>query len=121
MSDLKDPRVFFAAERTLMAWTRTGLTLIAFGFMLERFGLFMHMLSNQPGHLGRDFSFWIGIAFIVLAIWIIAYSVVQYRRVLKTLNPAEFPENYTIWAGIAMNVAVVALGIALITYLFTEL
>jgi len=31
MSDLNDPRVFFAAERTLMAWNRTGLTLMAFG------------------------------------------------------------------------------------------
>ena len=35
MSDLNDPRVFFAAERTLLAWTRTSLTLMAFGFVIE--------------------------------------------------------------------------------------
>jgi putative membrane protein len=120
MSDLKDPRVFFAAERTLMAWTRTGLTLMAFGFMLERFGLFLHMLRKIPGHIGRDLSFWIGIAFITLAILVISYSVVQYRRVMQTMNPVEIPENYSTWAGIAMNVAVVALGIALVAYLFSE-
>ncbi|MPZ77370.1 MAG: DUF202 domain-containing protein [Deltaproteobacteria bacterium] len=39
MSDLNDPRVFFAADRTLLAWTRTGITLMGFGFVIERFGL----------------------------------------------------------------------------------
>lgn len=121
MSDIKDPRVLFAAERTLMAWCRTGLTLMAFGFMLERFGLFIHMLRNVPGHIGRDLSFWIGIAFITLALLVIGLSIVQYRRVVKTMNPIEIPENYSTWMCIAMNVAVVALGFALVAYLFLEL
>ena len=33
---LSDPRVFFAAERTLLAWVRTGLTIMAFGFVVAR-------------------------------------------------------------------------------------
>ncbi|MGE5321091.1 MAG: YidH family protein [Hyphomicrobiaceae bacterium] len=121
MSDLNDPRVFFAAERTLMAWNRTGLTLMAFGFVLERFGLFLHVLRQNPGHAGRDMSFWIGIAFISLALTVIGFSIVQYRRVLKTLKPIEIPERYCTWGGIAMNVSVVVLGFALLAYLFSEL
>ncbi|MDP1529264.1 MAG: DUF202 domain-containing protein [Rhodoferax sp.] len=77
MSDLNDPRVFFAAERTLLAWNRTGLTLMAFGFVLERFGLFMHLLYPHPGRSGRDVSFWLGVAFIVLGMWAIAFSIVH--------------------------------------------
>ncbi len=121
MSDLNDPRVFFAAERTLMAWNRTGLTLMAFGFVLERFGLFMHMLRPTPGHTGRDFSFWIGVAFITLALIVIGFSIVQFRRVLRTLKPVEIPQRYCTWSGIAMNLSVVLLGIALLAYLFSEL
>ena len=47
MSDLNDPRVFFAAERTLLAWNRTSLSLMAFGFVIERFGLFVSILMPQ--------------------------------------------------------------------------
>lgn len=120
MSDLNDPRVFFAAERTLMAWNRTGLTLMAFGFVMERFGLFLHMLKATPRGLGRDFSFWIGVAFIALALAVEVHSVIQYRRVLKTLRPVEIPERYATWGGIAANLTVVGLGAALLAYLFSE-
>ncbi|OJW90873.1 DUF202 domain-containing protein [Thiobacillus sp. 65-1402] len=121
MSGLDDPRVFFAAERTLMAWNRTGLTLMAFGFVLERFGLFLHMLRQDPHHVGRDLSFWIGVAFISLALLAIGFSIVQFRRVLRTLKPIEIPARYCTWSGMAMNLAVVVLGVALLAYLFSEL
>jgi putative membrane protein len=50
MSDLNDPRVLFAAERTLLAWNRTGPSLMAFGFVIERFGLFLRYISTAPGN-----------------------------------------------------------------------
>jgi putative membrane protein len=42
-----DPRIFFAAERTLLAWLRTGLTVMALGFVVARVGLFLRLSSQQ--------------------------------------------------------------------------
>ncbi len=123
MSDLNDPRVLFAAERTLLAWNRTSLTVMAFGFVIERFGLFMRMLTqgNLPGgglSAERGPSFWVGLIFIFLGAVIALLSTIQYRRVLTTLRPVEIPEGYWIKLAMWTNLAVAALGITLILFLF---
>jgi putative membrane protein len=119
MSDLNDPRVFFAAERTLLAWNRTSLSLMAFGFVIERFGLFVSVLlprHNTP--LQRGLSFWAGLAFVLLGAVVAAYSTVQYRKVLATLKPIEIPDNYRTDLGVISNLIVAALGIVLAVYFF---
>jgi putative membrane protein len=119
MSDLNDPRVFFAAERTLLAWNRTSLSLMAFGFVIERFGLFITILlpqHNQP--LQRGISFWTGLAFVLLGAAVAAYSTLQFRKVLKTLRPIEIPEGYRVSPGIVTNLAVALLGVVLTIYFF---
>jgi len=119
MSDLNDPRVLFAAERTLLAWNRTSLTFMAFGFMIERFGLFVHMLSPENGGtLQRGFSFWIGLAFILLGSLASAAAIVQYRTFIRTLKPVEIPEGYRINLGVLTTLVVAMLGLALTIHLF---
>jgi len=118
MSDLNDPRVLFAAERTLLAWTRTSISLMAFGFVVERFGLFLEIVGQQEIKVfQRHISFFVGISFILLASFVALYSVWQHGRVLKTLQPTEIPAGYFPGTGIVVNTTLGLLAIALSIYL----
>jgi putative membrane protein len=119
MSELNDPRVFFAAERTLLAWNRTSLAWMAFGFVIERFGLFVHLVFSKPGEpMEKGISFWLGLAFVVFGVIIAILSTIQYCKVLKTLKPIEIPHGYRVGVGVLANLVVFLLGMMLVVYLF---
>jgi putative membrane protein len=113
-----DPRVLFAAERTLFAWNRTGISLMAFGFVVERFGLYMQLLGVQT-MLGaqRHLSFIGGIGFILLGAFIEVYSVFQHRHFLATLHEMDIPAGYNTKAAMAINAVVGFMGVMLCVYL----
>ena len=66
-------------------------------------------------------TFWIGLAFIAVGVFAAVYSSRQYAHVLKTLQPAEFPENYAPRWGLGVNGLVALLGSMLVVSLFLGL
>lgn len=115
MSEDRDPRVLFAAERTLLAWNRTSLSLIAFGFIVERVGLLILAIDPEVAHLAHvTLTFWLGISFISLGCVASAYSARQYAVLLRTLTPSDFPPGYAARWGLVVNGIVAALGLVLI-------
>jgi putative membrane protein len=122
MSDLNDPRVFFAAERTLLAWSRTSITVMVFGFVVERFGLLANLMFPKSGEfVARSVSFWVGLVFILFGVALSVVSTLQYRRVLKTLRREEIPKGYWLHLGVVTNLILGALGVLVAIYLLVEL
>lgn len=121
MSDLNDPRVFFAAERTLLAWNRTAIALMAFGFAIERFGLFLQMTARDPAAVpDTALSLWIGTALVLLGAVSAALATLQYRRALATLRPVEIPDRYWVNLPVFVTIAVAVLGAGLAVHLIVS-
>lgn len=115
MSSLNDPRVLFAAERTLLAWSRTGLALMAFGFLIERAGLLMQVLRPDLAKVASNSaSFWIGLGFIALGALSALFACRQYAVVLKSLHANEVPQGYNTRWGLWINLVIALLGVALV-------
>jgi putative membrane protein len=111
MSELDDPRVLFAAERTLLAWSRTAAGLMALGFFVDRASL-----VDAAAAAHRQFAAWIGIAFLLLGVALSVLSVVQHRRSLASLRKVEIPPGYWINLGVGASLAVALLGLLLVVY-----
>lgn len=116
-----DPRVFFAAERTLLAWLRTGLTVMALGFVVARFGLFLRLLQLQsqasPERNELGVSAILGVLFVLVGALSILLATVQHRQFVSTLSASDLPASYRREFAVLFAAAIGVLGLLLAVYL----
>jgi putative membrane protein len=116
-----DPRVFFAAERTLLAWIRTGIAIIALGFVVARFGLFVELLATQAtAHLVIThpiLSAALGVTFILAGAFAIVLAAIQHRRFVARLSTSDLPPAYSSRPALAIAFIIAGLGVVLAGYL----
>jgi putative membrane protein len=115
-----DPRVHFAAERTFLAWIRTGLALMGFGFVVARFGLFLKELTGSghaPGVKSYGFSLWAGSAMVLLGAMMNLAAVARHIEVIRRLNRGESILARPSVIAIAVGIVLGLVGIAMVVFL----
>jgi putative membrane protein len=109
-----DLRVYFAAERTLLAWVRTAVTLMAFGFVIARFGLFLrlaHLDAAERSSFGV--SPVVGAALVWVGVVALAGGAIQFNAFCRRLAVPERPSASAVWFALAVAWALAVTGLLL--------
>jgi putative membrane protein len=106
-----------ANERTFLAWIRTSISIIVFGFVVAKFGItlreFLRLRGSAEHESGVSLS--IGIGFMTMGIAMALTSAVRYRRTMERLNADRFEPAGPIVAVLAIVAAL--FGMILVGYL----
>lgn len=116
MPERPDPRTLLANERTLLSWLRTGISLMAFGFVVAKFNLFLQLHPSSKAHHHALFNpTTVGLAWVAAGIAVITASYVHFQIVSRQLQrgqplgPSSIPT--------VLAVILLMLGVTVLTYL----
>jgi inner membrane protein YidH len=115
-----DPRVYFAAERTFLAWIRTGLGLMGVGFAVSRFGLFLREFMDRqaPSHAHTTrHSVVAGVALVVLGVIVNIAATVHHVQVTRQLASGSWETGHVSKNAVALAILLAVAGMAMAVYL----
>jgi putative membrane protein len=111
---------YLAAERTFLAWIRTGLALMGFGFVVARFGLFLqeiHAVAPEVPSPKHGLSIYFGTALIAAGVLVDLFASWNHVRLVGQLNRGERDYTRPSRSAIALAAFLALVGIAMAIYL----
>ncbi len=122
MTKIDRQREHQANERTFLAWLRTSVALIGFGFAIARFGLFLHELQTRLNVQGKPTYSYInsqslGVGLVIIGILFIILAVWRYNQVFWQIEQANYqPTRLTVWLTAGTVILLGALSIPLLLW-----
>ncbi|MFI0435770.1 MAG: YidH family protein [Parachlamydiaceae bacterium] len=115
-----------ANERTFLAWIRTSIGIMAFGFVVEKFGLFVKQLRDvlsldphhpYPEHIRSPWinSSFLGIALIGLGLILVLLAFLNYKRIEREIKEGVFEQSFLL--GTMLTMSILSIGIFVMLYL----
>lgn len=114
-----DPRVPLALERTFLAWIRTALAMMGFGFVVARFGLFLRELERiRGGNVppANGISPLMGTALVALGVGAAVWAAFRYRRGVAAIAIGHSPADHVAAVPTLVAFILSAIGVATIWY-----
>jgi putative membrane protein len=116
-----------ANERTFLAWVRTGIAVIAFGFVVEKFNLFLLTIASalsadagrrmQIARLSGPVGRYDGLMLIYIGLAVIVYATVRFIRTGKLIDDPETHPDSSVRVELFLSAALALIVAALSTYL----
>jgi uncharacterized membrane protein YidH (DUF202 family) len=123
---VRDRRVHMANERTFLAWIRTSIGIMAFGFVVEKFALFLKQMALIVGNasIGKalppshGYSAIVGIFLVGLGTFMGLFAFVRYRKVERQIDEDRYQPSSLL--DLVLTLSVLAVGIFLVAYLISS-
>lgn len=116
---IRNRRVHMANERTFLAWIRTSIGIMAFGFVVERFSIFVNQVSYFLGKEvslpSKGYSAALGISLVALGALMGVLSFIRYKKVERQINEDTYQPSMIL--DIMLALALLVIGIFLVSYL----
>ena len=116
---VRNRRVHMANERTFLAWIRTSIAIMAFGFVVEKFALFIKQISYLLGKEAvlpsRGYSSIFGILLVALGAFMGILAFIRYKKVERQIDEDTYQPSLIL--DILLAISILAIGIFLIIYL----
>ena len=117
VEDSNRARDHLANERTFLAWVRTSVAIVVFGFAIGRFAIAMRQLTEFQGRGSRTtgFSVWMGMSAILAGVVMVGAGLMRYRKTRAQLDEGKFePAGFIVDL---VTILTVLFGLALAGYL----
>jgi len=109
-----------ANERTFLAWVRTAIAVMAFGFLVERFDFFMSATAgSSPRTLtlrAQQFANEVGLAFILLGVAMIVIATIRFFRVAREIDRDDVVHSAGSLFDLVLGALLLLLGLSLFLY-----